>query len=103
MKAISDINGFDIKSHEDIPIKLVECLRAWFSETVGLNNLNSSNKIYSDFIEFNTHLFQIKMLKYFPGHNTTDAEIFAKTEIKEMTNPEYIFEIKNWIQSIRKK
>ncbi len=60
MKAISDINGFDIKSHEDIPKKLVECLRSWFSETVGLRNLNSSDKIYSDFIEFNTNLYRKK-------------------------------------------
>ncbi len=32
MKAISDINGFDIKNHEDIPVKLIECIRAWFSK-----------------------------------------------------------------------
>ncbi len=96
MKAISDINGFDIKNHEDNPVKVISCLRAWFSETIKLENLNGSNKIYTDFIDFNTELFQTKMLKYFPTHNTTDAEDFAKKEIEEMTMAEYIGEIKSW-------
>lgn len=36
MKALSDINGMDIKNHNDVPEKLIECLRSWFAETVGL-------------------------------------------------------------------
>ncbi len=100
MKAISDINGFDIKSHEDIPVRLIECVRAWFSETVKLTNLNASLKVYSDFIEFNTELFQTKMIKYQLNHNTTQAEKFAKKEIEEMTIPEYIVEIKKWTEVI---
>lgn len=96
MKAISDINGFDIKSHEDTPVKLVECVRAWCSETIKLIGLNTSQKVYSDFIDFNTVLFQQKMIKYQSGHNTTTAEKFAKNEIEEMTIPEYIIEIENW-------
>lgn len=99
MKAISDINGFDIKNHNDNPINLIECLRAWFSETVKLKKLNSSSKVYSDFIDFNTDLFQKKMLKYFPEHSITEAEHFAKNEIDEMTMPEFIFEIKEWLKS----
>jgi len=96
MKAISDINGFDIKNHEDIPLKLIECVRAWFSETVKLVNLNVSDKVYSDFIDFNTKLFQNKMVKYQSEHNTTESERFAKREIEEMTVPEYILEIEKW-------
>ena len=93
MKAISDINGFDIKNHEDNPERLIECLRAWFTETVGLRDLSSSSKIYSDFIDFNTNLFLSKMSKYYPEHNTTDAEKFAESEIDEMPLPEFIDEI----------
>jgi len=96
MRAISDINGFDIKSHEDIPVKLIECVRAWLSETVKLTDLNTSEKVYSDFIDFNTRLFQNKMVKYQSDHNTTQAERFAKKEIEEMTIPEYIREIEEW-------
>lgn len=99
MKALSDINGFDIKNHENNPVNLIECLRSWFSETVKLKNLNSSNKIYSDFIDFNTILFQNKMLKYSSEHNATDSEDFAKKEIEEMTMPEFIDEIFQWKKS----
>ena len=99
MKAISDINGFDIKNHDDVPIKLIECLRACFSETVKLTNLNVSDKVYFDFINFNTKLFQQKMVKYQADHNTTEAEKFAAKEIEEMTIPEYILEIEEWKRS----
>lgn len=74
MKAISDINGFDIKSHNDNPEELVKCLRAWFTETVGLRNLKGSAKIYIDFIDFNTDLSETKMNKYYPEYNSTEAE-----------------------------
>lgn len=97
MKAISDINGMDIKNHQDIPEKLIGCLRSWFSETVGLRNLNSADKIYSDFIKFNTDLYRNRMYKYAGKHNSTEAEGFAKTEIEHLTIPEYIDEIKKWI------
>jgi len=96
MKALSDINGMDIKNHYDIPEKLVGCLRSWFSETVGLRNLNSPDKIYSDFIQFNTDLYRKKMYKYAGKHNATEAEKFADTEINNLTIPEYIDEIKEW-------
>lgn len=96
MKAISDINGFDIKDHNDIPEQLIECLRSWFSETVNLRNLNSSDKIYSDFIDFNRDLFDKKMFKYEGEHSATEAERFADTEIQQMTLPEYIHEIEIW-------
>ena len=36
------------------------------------------------------------MVKYQLGHNTTEAENFAKKEIDEMTIPEYINEIEKW-------
>ena len=96
MKAISDINGFDIKSHSNNIVNLIESLRAWFSSTVGVRDMNSSNKIYSDFIEFNKGLFQSKLQKYSNKHNETDSENFAKKEIEEMTIPEFIDEIKKW-------
>ncbi len=99
MKAISDINGFDIKSHRDIPEQLIKCLRSWFSETVGLRNLNSSAKIYSDFIDFNTDLFRRKMNKYAGKNTSTEAERFADSEIQQMTIPEFIDAIIEWKSS----
>ncbi|MBK8886266.1 MAG: hypothetical protein IPN46_06795 [Saprospiraceae bacterium] len=72
---------------------MVECVRAWFAETVKLTNLNASDKVYSDFLDFNAVLFQQKMIKYLLEHNSTQAEKFAKKEIEEMTIPEYMIEI----------
>lgn len=97
MKALSDINGFDIKNHDDNPVKLIGCLRSWFIETVGLSKVNGSSKIYSDFIDFNTNLFTEKMRKYYPKHNSTAAEEFAKSEIEEMSIVEYIDEIRKYL------
>lgn len=99
MKAISDINGLDIKNHEDVPEKLIESVRSWFSETVGLRNLNSSEKIYTDFIDFNKQLFMDRLKKYKRVHNYSNSEKFASSEIEEMTIPEFIDEIRNWISS----
>jgi hypothetical protein len=96
MKAISDINGFDIKNHNDTPFELIQCLRSWFSETLKVSDLNGSAKVYIDFINFNTWLFQIKLTKYLLSHNSNDSEIFAKKEIEEMTIPEYIESINAW-------
>jgi len=96
MRAISDINGFDIKNHSDTPLQLIKCIRSWFSETVSIANMITSNKVYSDFIDFNTELFLVKTNKYLGEHNSTEAEKFAKQEIEEMTIPEYILEIERW-------
>lgn len=98
MKAISDINGFDIKNHEDNPVRLIECLKAWFTETVGLRGLKSSAKIYSDFIEFNKQLFLNRTSKYYPEYSITRAEKFAESEIDEMSLPEFIDEVIQFIQ-----
>ncbi|QNL22654.1 hypothetical protein HZR84_12105 [Hyphobacterium sp. CCMP332] len=98
MKAISDINGMDIKNHKDNPGQLIECIRSWFSETVGLRDLNGSEKVYSDFIDFNTDLFRTKMNKYAGTHNSTEAEKFASSEINELTIPDFIDEVKTWLK-----
>lgn len=49
MKALSVINGFDIKSHKDNPIKIIGCVVSWFTETVGIRKIGSSKKIWYDF------------------------------------------------------
>ena len=38
------------------------------------------------------------MNKYYPDHNTTESEEFAKREINEMSLPEFIHEIKKVIK-----
>jgi polyhydroxyalkanoate synthesis regulator protein len=96
MKAISDINEFDMKNHFDSPEKLIECVGAWFSEMVKMSEMNGSAKTHADFIDFNTKLFQKEMFKYQPNHTLTQSERLAKKEIGEMTIPEFIYEIEEW-------
>jgi len=96
MKAISDLNGYDIKNHDDDVEKLISCLRSWFSETVGLRDLVATPKIYADYILFQRNLFDSKVLKYENTHSATEAEEYAKSEVDEITMPEFIDEIKRW-------
>ena len=96
MKAISDINGVDIKSHNNENIDLIKCLRAWFSETVKLKNLKSSTKIFYDFCDFNAYLLNKKMLRYADEHTADECVKFGQHEVDELTLPEYIEEIKSW-------
>lgn len=98
-QAISDINGADIKNHDDDLVTMISCLRAWFSETVRLSGLNSSAKIASDYFTFQTELFDLKMHKYAKNHTSTECEKFAKKEIEELTLPEFIEEVKSWIKN----
>jgi len=92
-------NGFDIKSHNNNPEELIKCIRYWFSETVGLRDVNSSKKIYSDFINFNTNLFDKKLKKYLDmDYSETESEELAKSEIDEISIPEFIDEIKIFLK-----
>ncbi len=98
MKAISDINGMDIKNHDNDSETLVKKVRAWFSETTGSGDLMSAGKVFSDYFEFQKDLFLDKMNRYRTKYKSTEtqAENFAKNEIEEMTIPELIREIKIW-------
>lgn len=94
MKALSDINGLDIKSHKDIPEQAVDSVVAWFVETVGLRKIGSPLKIWYEFMEFNTCLYEEKLEKYSKTHEFKLAEKFANDEIGKMPIPEYIDEIR---------
>ena len=99
MEAISDLNGYDIKNHEDDPEKLIMCIRSWLSETAGERDLESSSKVYTDYILFQRNLYDKKVLKYADENNPTEAEEYAANEIEEMTIPEYIDEVGIWIDN----
>lgn len=63
MKAVSDINGFDIKVHENDTEKLFDCLYAWSSETLKINKQDPPLKLFYDFVDFNTSLFEEKTIE----------------------------------------
>lgn len=86
-KALSDINGFDIKVHENDTQTLFDCLYSWSSETLKINKQDPPLKLFDDFIEFNTILFEEKAKKL-------GSEKLATNYIEKVSIPEYIQEIK---------
>lgn len=87
MKAISDINGFDIKVHGNKTEKVFECLYSWSSETLKINKQDPPRKIFFDYMEFNASLFDEKVRQY-------GSDDLAKNYIEQISIPEYINEIK---------
>jgi len=86
-KALSDINGFDIKVHGNDTEKILECLYAWGSETLKIKKQNPPLKTFYDFIDFNTSLFEEKLAEL-------GSEKLAKNYIEKISIAEYIEEIK---------
>ncbi len=86
MKAISDINGFDIKVHNNNTETVFECMYSWFSETLKINKQEPPLKTFYDFIDFNTSLFEEKVLEF-------GSDKIAKNYIEKISIPEYIQEI----------
>jgi hypothetical protein len=90
MKAISDINGFDIKVHSNETEKIFDCLYSWLSETLKINKQDPPLKIFYDFIDFNTSLFKEKV-------EELHSDDLAKNYIDKISIPEYIEEIRERI------
>lgn len=87
MKAISDINGFDIKVHSNDTEKIFQCLYSWLSETLKIKKQEPPLKIFYDFIDFNTSLFEEKVAQL-------HSDDLAKNYIENISIPEYIDEIR---------
>jgi hypothetical protein len=86
MKALSDINGFDIKVHGNNTEKLFECMYHWCSETLKINKQDPPLKIFYDYVDFNANLFDKKVIEL-------GSEKLAKNYIENLSIPEYIQEI----------
>jgi hypothetical protein len=84
MKAISDINGLDIKTHRNDPPEIVRAIRDWFIETVKIKNVKSSTIIWYDYIDFQTKLYD------------KSAEGFSKSDIDLMTITELLDNMRIW-------
>jgi hypothetical protein len=86
MKAISDINSFDIKVHGNNTEKLFECLYSWSSETLKINKQDPPLKLFYDYVDFNAKLFDEKFYEL-------GSEKLTKNYIEHLSIPEYIQEI----------
>lgn len=87
-RALSDISGLDIKNHGNDPIKLVQAIRNWFVETVGLKDVEGPTAIWYRFTDF-TSDFNARRL----------AEGFSRADLNIMPIPEYLRFIKSWIRT----
>ena len=91
MKAISDISGFDIKVHGNKTEKVFDCLYSWSSETLKINRQDPPLKMFYDFIDFNTSLFDEKAAQL-------KSDNLAKNYIEKISIPEYIGEIQERVK-----
>lgn len=85
-KAISDLSGSDIKSHDDEVIKVIFAVRDWFV-TEELKRGDSGNKVWSSFNDFQAYLYDEVVAK--DGHESPD----------EVPIPEIIHHIDNWLKN----
>ena len=87
-KALSDLNGVDIKSHNNDPERTVRALQHWLIETVGLSEIDSPSVLWEKFNKFN-EAFYVRRKP--PG--------YSKNDLKMMPIPQYIRFITQWINS----
>lgn len=87
IKALSDLSGIDIKSHNNDIEEIIRAVRNWFVETVGLTNLKPTAVLFNDFITF---------MGVFDAERKNEG--FKDKDIYEMPIPEFTLFIKNWLQ-----
>lgn len=86
-KALSDLAGVDIKTHNDDVEDLIRAVRNWFLNTVKQTGLKPASVIFNDFIDFMAD-FDAKR----------KSEGYKQKDIYDMPTPEFTEFIKDWIQ-----
>jgi hypothetical protein len=88
MKALSDLAGSDIKSHDDDPVEVVRAVRNWFVETVGVRGVAPPRAIWYRFNDFAEDFYDARL-----------AEGYTDADLDMMPVPEYIDFIADWVRS----
>jgi hypothetical protein len=86
LRALSDIAGIDVKHHNNEPAQLVQQVRNWFVETVGLRGARSATMVWYEFTEFMADFYEKR-----------EAEGFAKHDLEMMPVPEFIDFVRAWV------
>ncbi|WP_337264056.1 MULTISPECIES: hypothetical protein [unclassified Serratia (in: enterobacteria)] len=68
-RALSDLSGSDIKSHNDDPLIIIKTVRNWFVPSE-INRAPSGNVIWNNFNDFQAYLFE--ELVNIDGHESVD-------------------------------
>jgi hypothetical protein len=87
-KALSDISGVDIKDHANKPAKVVQAVRNWFVETVGLRNATGPTAIWYKFNDFASDFYTRRQ-----------NEGFSDEDLNMMPVREYINFVKRWLRA----
>lgn len=87
-RALSDIAGLDIKAHGNNPIKIVQAVRNWFVETVGLKDVEGPTFIWYKFTDFASDF-----------NARRSSEGFSKDDLDMMPVREYLRFIKSWTRA----
>ncbi len=85
-KAISDLSGFDIKSHAEKKEEIIRQIRNWIRVTIG-KVVESGTEIFLKYLKFDA-AFQTSM----------ELANFKKKDIDGMNPKEYIDFVKNWVE-----
>lgn len=85
-KALSDLNGVDIKCHNNKPTQTVQALQHWLIETVGLNDVESPSVIWDKFNAFADDFDERRQ-----------AQGYSKRDIRIIPVPLYIRFIQQWV------
>ena len=89
MKAVSDLNGFDIQNHDNNTRKVFDCMNSWLG-SIGLDvEISPGLKMYYEFIDFNAFMYISISKKY--------GEDIVKDHIEKMSIPEYKKHIETYL------
>jgi hypothetical protein len=80
VRALSDIAGFDIKNHNNDPMKMVEVVRDWAVETIGISASTGPTGIWN---RYNDFMYDLYIDRKADGFSDDDLEIMP---IKELIN-----------------
>lgn len=89
-RALSDLAGVDIKSHQDQPVEVVRAVRDWFVETVGLRRVASATQVWYRFTEFASDFYDARK-----------ADGYSDADLNMMPVPEYVDFIRSWTMERR--
>jgi hypothetical protein len=87
-KALSDLSGVDIKSHDEDPENAVSAVRDWFFETVGVRPAPTSRELWYAFGDFQSALYSASR---------------SHDEIDRMRDAEFIYHVEEWRADRAKK
>lgn len=85
-RALSDLSGVNIKSHENKPSTIVRTVRDWFVETGNLRGEVDPTAIWYAFGDFATNFYE--------GRKDMD---FCDEDLDMMPVPEYVDFIREWV------